>query len=127
MVDKNYTEQVFCAIDTDDCDRAKSLARAVKGCVGGVKVGVEFFSAHGPAGVDVLKQIGLPVFLDLKLFDIPNTVAGAIAASAHCQPAMITLHASGGGAMMRAAVDANQKVVEDSGYVRPLLLGDSVD
>ena len=79
MVGKNYTEQVFCAIDTDDCDRAKSLARAVTGCVGGVKVGVEFLSAHGPAGVDVLRQIGLPVFLDLKLFDIPNTVAGAIA------------------------------------------------
>ena len=67
MVDKNYTEQVFCAIDTDDCNRAKSLARAVTGCVGGVKVGVQFFSAHGPAGVDVLRQIGLPVFLDLKL------------------------------------------------------------
>ncbi|PPR31061.1 MAG: Orotidine 5'-phosphate decarboxylase [Alphaproteobacteria bacterium MarineAlpha9_Bin6] len=126
MVDKNCAGQVFYAIDTDDCDRAKSLALAVMGWVGGVKLGVEFFSANGPAGVEVLRRIGLPVFLDLKLFDIPNTVAGAIAASAHCQPAMITLHASGGGAMMRTAVEANQKVAEESGNVRPLLLGVTV-
>jgi len=126
MIDNNHAWRIFCAIDTNDCDRAKSLALAVSGQVGGVKVGLEFFSAHGPYGVSLLTSIGLPVFLDLKLFDIPNTVAGAVAAAAACRPAMITLHASGGGAMMRAAVEANKKAAHQSGNTPPLLLGVTV-
>ena len=126
MIDNNHAWRIFCAIDTNDCDRAKSLALAVLGQVGGVKVGLEFFSAHGPYGVSLLTSIGLPVFLDLKLFDIPNTVAGAVAAAAACRPAMITLHASGGGAMMRAAVEANKKAADQSGNTPPLLLGVTV-
>ena len=126
MVDKDYAEQIFCAIDTGDLDHAKALTFAITGLVGGIKAGFEFFSAHGPAGVRELKQTGLPIFLDLKLFDIPNTVAGAISASAACQPAMITLHASGGRTMMRAAVEANRRVTEELAQVRPLLLGVTV-
>jgi len=126
MVEKGFAERIFCAIDTSDLDRAKALALDLTGCVGGIKTGFEFFSAHGPAGVWKLKQAGLPIFLDLKLFDIPNTVAGAISASAVCQPAMITLHASGGRAMMRAAVEANKRVAEDLRQPPPLLLGVTV-
>lgn len=126
MVKKDFAERIFCAIDTSDLDRAKALALDLRGCVGGIKAGFEFFSAHGPAGVWELKQTGLPIFLDLKLFDIPNTVAGAISASAVCQPAMITLHASGGRAMMQAAVEANGRVAEDLKQVPPLLLGVTV-
>ena len=126
MVEKDFAERIFCAIDTSDLDRAKTLALGLVGSVGGIKAGFEFFSAHGPAGVQELKQTGLPLFLDLKLFDIPNTVAGAIGAAAVCQPAMITLHASGGRAMMRAAVEANRRVAEELEQVLPLLLGVTV-
>ncbi|PKP72311.1 MAG: orotidine-5'-phosphate decarboxylase, partial [Alphaproteobacteria bacterium HGW-Alphaproteobacteria-5] len=67
---------VFCALDTTDIDRALALARSLKGSVGGAKIGMEFFNAHGHAGCRAVAETGLPIFLDLKLHDIPNTVAG---------------------------------------------------
>ena len=73
---------IFCALDTPDLGLAERLARALAGVVGGVKLGLEFFSAQGPAGVRVIAARGLPVFLDLKFHDIPNTVARATASAA---------------------------------------------
>jgi orotidine-5'-phosphate decarboxylase len=71
--------------------------------VGGLKLGLEFFAANGPEGVRTLSESGLPVFLDLKLHDIPNTVGKAVAALASLAPAVLTVHAAGGRAMLEAA------------------------
>jgi orotidine-5'-phosphate decarboxylase len=97
------TNPLFVAIDTPDLDQARSLARAVAAHVGGLKLGLEFFVANGPAGVRSLADVGLPIFLDLKLHDIPNTVSKAVAALGHLSPAVLTVHAAGGRAMLQAA------------------------
>src|SRR3954462_96973 len=94
---------IFVAIDTPDVHRAAALAREVRGLAGGVKLGLEFFCANGEDGVLRIAEGDLPVFLDLKLHDIPNTVAKAVAAIAHLEPAILTVHATGGRAMMAAA------------------------
>jgi orotidine-5'-phosphate decarboxylase len=101
---------VFVAIDTPDLDYALELAERVRGHVGGIKLGLEFFNAQGPDGVRAFAQCGLPIFLDLKYHDIPNTVAGAVRAGAALNAAILNVHAQGGAAMMRAAVDAAKSV-----------------
>ena len=105
---------VYLALDVPQLDDAVALAKRVKGHVGGVKLGLEFFNAHGAHGVHMVAQLGLPIFLDLKLHDIPNTVAGAMQAIHVLEPAIVTVHASGGIAMMedaKAAAGENTKVV----------------
>lgn len=97
------TNPVYVAIDTPDLARATTLAQAVRAHVGGLKLGLEFFVANGPAGVKALAELGLPVFLDLKLHDIPNTVGHTVAALASLAPALLTVHASGGAVMLAAA------------------------
>lgn len=96
---------VFCAIDTQNLQKAKDLVAQVAPHVGGIKLGLEFFSAHGPTGICAVAG-DLPLFLDLKFHDIPATVAAAVRAVLPLEPAYITLHASGGEAMMRAAAQA---------------------
>ncbi len=105
---------VYVAIDTPDLERAKALASRVRRHVGGLKLGLEFFVAHGPKGVKEMASLGLPIFLDLKLHDIPNTVASAVAALRPLEPAILTVHAAGGRAMMedaKASAPAGTKVV----------------
>jgi len=97
------TNPVFVAIDTPDLSRAQRLAAAVRPHTGGIKLGLEFFAANGPGGVRGLAAEGAPVFLDLKLHDIPNTVAKAVEALAPLRPAVLTVHAAGGHAMLAAA------------------------
>src|SRR6478752_5614985 len=94
---------IFVAIDTSDVHRAAAIARGVRGVAGGVKLGLEFFCANGDEGVRRIAEGELPIFLDLKLHDIPNTVGKAVAAIAHLEPAILTVHAAGGRAMMAAA------------------------
>ena len=105
---------IFVAIDTPDLDRARGLAESVGSLAGGVKLGLEFFCANGPAGVQAIAEFGVPVFLDLKLHDIPNTVGKAMEALHPLQPAVVTVHAAGGRAMLeqaKAAAPAGTKVV----------------
>jgi orotidine-5'-phosphate decarboxylase len=97
------TSPLFVAIDTPDLPAARALARAVAPHAGGLKLGLEFFAANGPSGVREMAASGLPVFLDLKLHDIPNTVGKAVAALAPLSPAVLTVHAAGGAAMLAAA------------------------
>ena len=94
---------IFVAIDTPSLERAKLLGHQLRGLAGGVKLGLEFFSANGPAGVSEILELGLPVFLDLKLHDIPTTVAKAVEALRPLEPAVLTVHAAGGRAMLEAA------------------------
>lgn len=94
---------IFVAIDTPDLERATTIAEAAKDHAGGVKLGLEFFSAQGPEGVRRIAGIGLPIFLDLKLHDIPNTVAKAVEALAPLEPAILTVHGFGGHEMLFAA------------------------
>ncbi|KQT32614.1 orotidine 5'-phosphate decarboxylase [Sphingomonas sp. Leaf412] len=108
------SNRIFVALDTPDLDRARTLATRVRHHVGGVKLGLEFFAANGPAGIRAMEELGLPVFLDLKLHDIPNTVAKAVQALAPLAPAILTVHASGGRAMLedaKAAAHPDTKVV----------------
>jgi orotidine-5'-phosphate decarboxylase len=99
---------ICVALDTPEIARARELARALKGKAGYVKIGMEFFYAHGPRGYEEVAREGLPVFLDLKLHDIPNTVASALKSLMRLdpKPAITNVHAAGGMAMMKAAADA---------------------
>ncbi len=118
-------DRIFVALDTQDLGRAAGLAQAVAGLVGGVKIGKEFFTAHGPDGVRAVAG-GVPLFLDLKFHDIPNTVAGALRSAIHLRPAFVNVHASGGRAMLEAAVQAVAEGAEDAGVPRPQLLAVTV-
>jgi orotidine-5'-phosphate decarboxylase len=100
--------RIYVAIDTPDVHRAAAIARDVRGHAGGVKLGLEFFCANGHEGVLRIAEGELPIFLDLKLHDIPNTVAKAVEALARLEPAILTVHAAGGREMMRAAKAAAQ-------------------
>jgi len=100
------SDRIFVALDTSDLDKALALAEGLRGLVGGVKLGQEFFTAQGPAGVDAVTALGLPVFLDLKFHDIPATVSRAVGAALALKLFMLNVHASGGEAMMWAAADA---------------------
>src|SRR3569833_3725436 len=96
--------QIFVALDTQDVHRAAASARDVSGVAAGVKLGLEFFYANGDDGVLRIAEHETPVFLDLKLHDIPNTVEKAVRALAHLEPAILTVHAAGGKAKMAAAL-----------------------
>lgn len=105
---------IFVAIDTADVHHARALVRDFDGHACGLKLGLEFFCANGEEGVLRVAEHEIPLFLDLKFHDIPNTVAGAVRSIAHLNPAVLTVHASGGKDMMKAAKDAappNTKVV----------------
>ncbi len=110
---------LIAALDTADLARARALTEALAPHCAMVKAGLELFAAHGPACVRALAPV--PVFLDLKLHDIPNTVAGAVRAVLPAGPRMMTMHASAGTAALRAARRA-----ADDGEERPLLLGVTV-
>ena len=116
--------RLIVAIDTADVATAASLARAVSSCCGMVKLGLEFFAAHGGPGVAAIAAAcSRPVFLDLKLHDIPNTVAGAVAALTPLRPALLTVHAQGGAAMITAARRAAEQA---GGDARPKIIAVTV-
>jgi len=99
---------ICVALDTPDMAKAKALASALKPHAGYLKIGLEFFYAHGRAGYQAVAETGLPVFLDLKLHDIPNTVASGLRSLMTLDPlpAIVNVHATGGRDMMKAAADA---------------------
>lgn len=114
---------ILVALDTTDVAQAAGWARATRDSVAGIKLGLEFFNARGPAGVAEIAALGAPLFLDLKFHDIPNTVAGAVRAVAPLRPMILNLHAAGGGAMMRAALDAARDAAARLGAAPPKLIG----
>jgi orotidine-5'-phosphate decarboxylase len=100
----NPSERICAALDFPSLLAAEPFARAVAPHVGMLKVGLELFAAEGPAAVRAIAALGRPVFLDLKLHDIPNTVEGAARRAAATGAKLLTVHAAGGGAMVAAAV-----------------------
>lgn len=115
-----FENPVFCALDTPSPDKAAKLARDVGTAVGGLKLGLEFFMAAGPQGFAQVAKEGRPIFLDLKLHDIPNTVAGAVRSLLPLKPSILNVHAQGGLAMMKAAKAAADEA-PDGG--RPIMIG----
>lgn len=113
MSPARFGNPVYVAIDTPDMERALSLVRMVSPYAGGLKVGLEFISAYGPGGIRVIAAMNLPVFADVKFHDIPNTVAGAAREIAKTGASIFNVHASGGEAMLRAAVESAREVNPD--------------
>lgn len=109
--------RVFCAIDTPNPARARALAISLGGLVG-IKLGLEFFVANGPAGVREVAASAGDIFLDLKLHDIPNTVAKAVHSAAALEPLLLTIHCAGGPQMMRAAATAASEAAGDRRRVK---------
>ncbi len=108
------SNRLFVALDTPELGKARAIATRVRHHIGGIKLGLEFFMANGRHGVREMAELGLPIFLDLKLHDIPNTVAKAIMALRGLDPAILTVHAAGGRAMLedaKAAAPLGTKVV----------------
>ena len=119
-------KRIFCALDTPDAATAIAWAEKLGGLVGGVKLGKEFFTANGPSGVMAVTLSELPIFLDLKFHDIPNTVAAAVRATGILRPTMLTVHAGGGAAMIAAAVSAAEEIAATFHFPKPLILGVTV-
>jgi len=116
---------LIVALDVPDLDQAIGLARRLEGEVGYYKVGLELFGASGPQGVREISRFG-PVFLDLKLHDIPTTVERAARVLGELGVGMLTVHASGAAAMVAAAVEGLADGAQGSGHPTPLLLAVTV-
>ena len=117
---------LYCALDTGGRPEVERLARLLAPAVGGLKLGLEYFCAHGPEGIGAVRAVGRPLFLDLKLHDIPNTVAGAVRSVVALEPHYVTLHSAGGLAMMQAAQGAAEAEAARLGCAPPGLLGVTV-
>ncbi len=121
------SQRIFVPLDTPDLEKGLALAKSLVGLVGGIKIGKEFFTALGPQGVArVTADVGMPLFLDLKFHDIPNTVAGAIRSGVHMKPLIMDVHTQGASAMMKAAAAAAEDEAAKIGVARPLVLGVTV-
>jgi orotidine-5'-phosphate decarboxylase len=119
-------DSLIVALDVDTLDQARSLAAALRGTVGGFKVGSRLFTCHGPGFVEQLVSRGDRVFLDLKFHDIPHTVAGAVRAATRLGVWMVNVHAAGGSDMMRAARDAADDEAAKAGMQPPMVIAVTV-
>lgn len=120
--------RIFVAIDTPDLDRAASLAAMIAQTKAGIKLGLEFFNANGPQGIEAIRKAHptLPFFLDLKLHDIPNTVASSVKALARLAPDYLNVHAGGGYDMMKAAQEAALETASKEGLRAPKMIAVTV-
>ena len=123
---KNQGAQIILALDVDTVESAAGFVDKLYPKIKIFKVGSHLFTTYGPKIIEMLHECGAEVFLDLKYFDIPNTVAQAVAAAARLKVKMLTIHISGGKEMIKAAVDAAARQAEISNSARPLLIGVTV-
>jgi orotidine-5'-phosphate decarboxylase len=113
---------LIAAADFSDADEAERLAKSLSGLVAYIKVGLELFTACGPHAIERIRATG-PVFLDLKLHDIPNTVSRAARNVGRLGTGLLTVHVLGGPDMVRAAVDGAEKGAVEAGVEPPGILG----
>ena len=118
-------KKIIVAIDTIDTNEALGLTKLIPN-VGAFKLGLEYFCANGPKGISKISETGVKIFLDLKFHDIPNTVAGAIKASLHMEPFMMTVHLSGGYNMLNRTMEEVKEYCSKKSLKKPLILGVSV-
>ena len=105
----NTKSFIFCALDFTDLRKTLDFTEIIKNNVGGIKLGLEFFSKNGPQGVEKIKKFGLPIFLDLKLHDIPNTVKQSLKNVLSLEPDYLTVHLSGGYRMIEILQDIKKQ------------------
>jgi orotidine-5'-phosphate decarboxylase len=117
---------IIAALDVPTVELALKLAEEIRPAVGAFKIGSELFTTGGPEIVRRIRGSGASVFLDLKFHDIPNTVAKSVAAATRLDVQMLTIHASGGSEMMRAAQASAQQTAQECGRAAPLVLGVTV-
>jgi len=119
---KDPKERIIFALDVDHFSEALRWVNLLKGHVGMFKVGKQIFTHSGPKVVDMIRQKGQSVFLDLKFHDIPNTVAKAGEEATKLNVAMFNLHALGGLEMMKKTVEASRAAAKDLGIPKPVIL-----
>ncbi len=119
-------KQLLAALDVGTTAEALALAEQLRGSVGGFKIGNRLFTSEGPAIVEAIVARGDRVFLDLKFHDIPQTVAGAVAAATRLGVWMVNVHASGGSVMMRAALEAAREEAARGSRPAPLVVAVTV-
>ena len=119
-------EKLIIALDVDSLEQGREIVQELRGCASMYKIGSRLFCAEGPDSVKMVKSEGGRVFLDLKLHDIPNTVAGASAAIAGLGVDMFDVHTLGGVEMMKSARTSAARAAVDSGQERPLVFGVTV-
>jgi orotidine-5'-phosphate decarboxylase len=124
-VDRSKPDVVI-ALDTEDLEEARHVIELTQGRISTYKVGSILFTRSGPEAVRAVRRAGKEVFLDLKFHDIPNTVGGAVKAASALGVGMLTVHASGGKAMMTAALDGAEQASAASGSPRPKIIGVTV-
>ncbi len=119
-------EKIILALDVDDINQARYFINALYPAIKIFKVGSQLFIACGPSIIDVIHKKGAEVFLDLKFYDIPNTVANAVRQAVRLKVKMLTLHIAGGEDMLKAAVAAAKEEAGRLKIERPLLIGITV-
>ena len=105
----NLKKKIFCALDFSELDQTIQFTDKIKDHIGGIKIGLEFFCKNGPAGVEKMKEFELPIFLDLKLHDIPNTVVNAFRNLESLSPDYLTVHLNGGQRMINELIKYKKK------------------
>ena len=125
MAEGGRRNPLIVALDRPDLEGAEALAANLAGAVGLLKVGLELFCWNGPAAADRIR-VHAPVFLDLKLHDIPNTVGRAAKAAGSLGPTLLTVHALGGEAMVRAAVEGAAEGADEAGFDAPTIIAVTV-
>ena len=113
---------IYCAIDTSSVDDAIRLIREISPHIGGIKLGLEFFTSCGIKGIEQVAKCGLPLFLDLKLYDIPNTVKKSLKNILSFHPAYTTLHASGGSDMLKECVNLKKELNSSTNLIGVTIL-----
>ncbi|MDD3420396.1 MAG: orotidine-5'-phosphate decarboxylase [Candidatus Gastranaerophilales bacterium] len=125
-IDKNIKEKIVLALDVDTLEEAKEMILELKDYVGVFKVGLQLYTQNGNEIIDFMKEQGLEFFLDVKLMDIPNTVAKASENIIKRGASFYNIHTFGGKAMMEASVQSAKSTAKDLGYKEPIVLGVTV-